>query len=149
MMTTSERGLALIMECEGFCPEAYLCPAGVWTIGYGHTGGVRPGERCSRDEARDWLGRDVGAAEQAVRRHVRIPLAQAEFDALVSFVFNVGTGAFAASTLLRKLGAGDRAGAAAEFDRWVRGGDRVLPGLVTRRARERALFEEAREERAA
>ncbi len=87
------------------------------------------------------LARNVAGIEIDVARLVKVPLTQGQFDALVSFAFNLGAAALAGSTLLRKLNAGDCAGAAAEFGKWVHADGTVLPGLVTRRARERALFE--------
>lgn len=145
-MITSDRGLQHIMQSEGFRENAYPDPGtggAPWTIGYGHTGGVKPGDHCTQAQAAAWLRSDVGFAEAVVRLHVKVPLAQSQFDALVSFVYNVGSVAFQQSTLLRKLNAGDYAGAASELDRWVKGGNgQALPGLVTRRREERAMFEE-------
>jgi lysozyme len=140
-MSVSEAGLALIRACEGFRSEAYRDAVGVWTIGYGHTDNVRAGDRITREQGEALLRLDAGCAAEAVGRIVVVPLRQGQVDALVSFVFNLGEGALAGSTLLRKLNAGDVAGAAAEFPRWCHAGNAVLPGLVTRRARERALFE--------
>lgn len=99
------------------------------------------GQTITQQQADDYLRRDVRQFERAVARQVRVPLTQGQFDALVSFAFNLGEGALAQSTLLRLLNAGDYAGAAAQFDRWNKAGGRVLPGLVRRRAAERALFE--------
>jgi lysozyme len=140
-MRLSETGVRLIKQSEGLRTRAYPDSCGVWTIGYGHTRGVRPGDRCDKARASGWLREDVGAAEAAVARLVSVPLSQGQFDALVDFVFNLGEGALQGSTLRRKLNAGDYEGAAAEFARWCHAGGAVLPGLVTRRARERALFE--------
>jgi lysozyme len=140
-MRVSEAGLRLIKQSEGFSTAAYPDSCGIWTIGYGHTRGVLPGDRCEEAQADAWLREDVTAAEAAVARLVAVPLAQGQFDALVDFVFNLGEGALAGSTLRRRLDAGDYRGAAAEFGRWCHAGGAVLPGLVTRRARERALFE--------
>jgi lysozyme len=148
-MKTSATGLTLIKESEGCRLTAYPDPGNApprgngqpWTIGVGHVGNVRPGDSCSEAQAMDWLRHDAAAAEAGVARLVHVPLTQGQFDALVSFVFNLGEGALAGSTLLRKLNAGDLAGAAAEFPKWCHAGTAVLPGLVTRRARERALFE--------
>ena len=111
-----------------------------WTIGYGHTGvDVRPGQTITQAQAGALLRGDLSGAEAEVRADVKVPLGQDQFDALVSFQFN--TGALGASTLLKKLNAGDYAGAQAEFGRWVHGGaGQVMPGLVTRRAQEAALF---------
>lgn len=141
VMQISKAGLDLIKEFEGLYLKAYRCPAGVPTIGYGHTAGVVMGQTITKQQADDYLRRDVRQFERAVARLVSVPLTQGQFDALVSFAFNLGEGALAQSTLLRLLNAGDYAGAAAQFDRWNKAGGRVLPGLVRRRAAERALFE--------
>lgn len=141
MMQISKAGLDLIKQFEGLYLKAYRCPAGVPTIGYGHTAGVAMGQTITQQQADDYLRRDVRQFERAVERQVSVPLTQGQFDALVSFAFNLGEGALAQSTLLRLLNAGDYAGAAAQFDRWNKAGGRVLPGLVRRRAAERALFE--------
>ena len=141
MMQISKAGLDLIKQFEGLYLKAYRCPAGVPTIGYGHTAGVAMGQTITQQQADDYLRRDVRQFERAVARLVSVPLTQGQFDALVSFAFNLGEGALAQSTLLRLLNAGDYAGAAAQFDRWNKAGGRVLPGLVRRRAAERALFE--------
>ncbi|MGO4701721.1 lysozyme [Dyella sp. 2RAB6] len=141
MMKTSALGIALIKQFEGLRSCAYPDAAGIWTIGYGHTGDeVRSGARIDAAQADGLLRQDLSTAEQAVRAWVTEPLAQASFDAMVSFVFNVGATAFAGSTLLRKLNAGDFEGAAAEFERWRYAGGRVLPGLLRRRIAERTLF---------
>lgn len=140
-MKTSPLGVALIKQFEGLRTCAYLDAAGIWTIGYGHTGeGVRSGVRVDAAQAEALLHEDLAAAEEAVRALVTQPLAQPSFDALVSFVFNLGAAAFGGSTLLRKLNAGDLEGAAAEFERWRYAGGRVLPGLLRRRIAERTLF---------
>lgn len=142
-MKTSQAGLDFIAECEGLRLEAYPDPGSggePWTIGYGHTSGVKPGDRCTKDQAMGWLRQDVVTAETAVMRSIDVALSQSQFDALVSFTYNLGGGALAGSTLRRKLNAGDRTGAAEEFLKWVRGPNGVLPGLVKRRARECAMF---------
>ena len=140
-MQVSKAGLDLIKQFEGLYLKAYRCPAGVPTIGYGHTAGVAMGQTITQQQADDYLRRDVRQFERAVARLVTVPLTQGQFDALVSFAFNLGEGALAQSTLLRMLNDGDYAGAAAQFERWNKAGGRVLPGLVRRRAAERALFE--------
>ena len=141
MMQISKDGLDLIKQFEGLYLKAYRCPAGVPTIGYGHTAGVAMGQTITQQQADDYLRRDVRRFERAVARLVTVPLTLGQFDALVSFSFNLGEGALAQSTLLRLLNAGDYAGAAAQFGRWNKAAGRVLPGLVRRRAAERALFE--------
>lgn len=140
-MRTSEAGIEAIAKHEGFRAEVYRDAAGHPTIGYGHL--IKPGEtftRITESQARDLLRDDVRTAEAAVADAVTVPLTQGQFDALVSFTFNVGTGALRASTLLRKLNAGDYTGAGAEFEKWNKAGGRVLPGLVARRAEESRLF---------
>ncbi|MHA7873368.1 MAG: lysozyme [Hyphococcus sp.] len=126
---------------EGFSARAYLDSANVWTIGYGHTGeAAKPGATISRDQADDLLKDDMAVAVAGVRRRVKVNLTQGEYDALVSFVFNLGETKFGSSTLLRKLNSGDYAGAAKEFPRWVYAGGERLAGLETRRAQERQFF---------
>lgn len=139
-MKISNEGLNLIKKYEGLKLEAYLCPANVWTIGYGHTGDdVEEGMEISEEEATDLLVKDLNRFEDVVNR-VKSPLTQSMYDALVSFTYNVGGGAFLKSTLLRKLAVQDYVGAAEEFPKWNKGGGRVLNGLVRRRAEEKALF---------
>jgi lysozyme len=143
-MKTSSRGLDLIKQFEGFEPKAYVCPAGVLTIGYGSTGKhVARGQTITRDEATALLAKDVVRFEKAVNK-LGVKLTQNQFDALVAFVYNVGEGNFATSTLARRLKAGDMAGAAAQFAVWnkarVKGVLTVLNGLTRRRAAEAALF---------
>lgn len=144
-MNVSPAGRHFIGLHEGLGLAAYRCPAGIWTVGYGHTTAAGPptvtaGMSITREEADAILARDLKRFEDGVLRLVTVPLAQHEFDALVSFAFNVGEGALGRSTLLRKLNAGDRAGAAAQFAAWNKAGGRALPGLTRRRAEERAMF---------
>jgi lysozyme len=137
---TSQAGLDLIKKYEGLRLEAYLCPAGVWTIGYGSTKDVKRGDKITTQQALQCLLDDVQGAESAVHRLVKVSITQGQFDALVSFVFNLGSANLASSTLLKKLNAGDYSGAAKEFRRWVFAGGKRLAGLVKRRADEEALF---------
>ena len=146
-MKLSEEGLRLIKSFEGYHTRlkdgscaAYLCPAGVATIGYGCTVGVKLGMVWTEQQAEDALAKEVSRFEDAVNRLVTVPINQNEFDALVSFAYNCGEGALAKSSILRRLNKGDMAGAAQAFHLWNKGGGRVLPGLVSRRAREAALF---------
>jgi spore coat assembly protein SafA len=136
----SQNGLDMIKGFEGLRLSAYQDSAGVWTIGYGHTGNVKPGDRITQAQAEDLLQKDTAWAQQAVRDQVKVPLTQGQFDALTSFTFNLGAGALEKSTLLKKLNAGDYAGAQAEFGKWVHAGGQVLQGLVRRRAAEAELF---------
>lgn len=133
-------GLTIIKIFEALRLRAYLCPAGIPTIGWGHTRGVKMGDTCTYLQAEQWLREDCRDAERAVNARVKVPLTQNQFDALVSFVFNVGGGAFASSTMLRKLNAGDYVGAAEQFPRWNKSGGKVLRGLTLRREREQNLF---------
>jgi lysozyme len=149
MQRTSHHGLELIKQHEGLRLNAYMDPVGVWTIGWGHTRNVREGDRISKGEAEAFFMVDIAEAEECVRRRVTVPLTQGQFDALVSFVFNLGCGSLIRSSLLRKLNHYDYPGAACQFPRWINAGGKVLRGLETRRAAERELFvreEEAHEE---
>ncbi|PAP77860.1 lysozyme [Rubrivirga marina] len=141
----SAAGLALIEGFEGFEPDWYLDPVGVRTIAYGWTGPLPDGlvPPLSEAEGRRLLRDTVGAYETAVRRHVEVPLAQPQFDALVSFTYNLGASNLSTSTLLRLLNEGKPGEAAKEFDKWVLANGTQLAGLVRRRAAERALFESA------
>ena len=143
-MKTSSNGTSLIKEFEGFVANAYLCPAKVWTIGIGTTvypNGVKvkKGDKCTEEQAHEYLAHDMIEFEKTVNDSVKVPLSQNQFDALVSLAYNIGSGAFKNSTLLKKLNAKDYAGAADQFPRWNKGGGKVLKGLVRRRDAERAL----------
>ncbi len=132
--------LDLIKEFEGCYLDAYLCPANVWTIGYGHTKTAKPGMTITQAEADRLLEQDVAWVKAAVIGAVQVPLTANQTSALYSFVFNVGAGAFRSSTLLRKLNAGDYVGAQMQFRRWNKAGGKVLRGLTRRRAAEAKLF---------
>lgn len=137
----SEDGAKFIAGFEGFRSAPYQDSVGVWTIGYGHTHGVGPGSKhITKAEGLKLLQADAKVASTAIRDLVHVRLNQHQFDALVSFTFNLGTGAFASSTLLKKLNRGDYKGAANEFGRWTHAGGQVLQGLVTRRRAEAHLF---------
>lgn len=142
-MQPSENLFNMVKEFEGFRANAYPDPGTggePWTIGYGHTGGVRRGDVCDEAQADYWLRQDVKTAVSAVQDYVAVPVNQNQFDALVDFVYNVGSGNFAKSTLLKKLNAGDYEGAANEFPRWNKAGGKVMAGLTRRREAEKALF---------
>lgn len=141
-MTPSNDCIDLVARSEGCKLTAYLCPAGVLTIGYGHTGpDVKPGQTITQDRARQLLAADLARFSAGVSNLTPgLRLTQGQFDALVSFAYNLGLGALAGSTLMRLLRAGDVQGAAKQFDRWNKANGRVLPGLVVRRAAERDLF---------
>lgn len=139
-MTTSKTGLALIAAHEGLKLEAYLCPAGVPTIGYGHTKGVRMGDTITPDQADKFLREDLADAEKAVNSQ-SLKINQNQYDALVCFTFNVGVGNFGKSTLLKKVKANaDDPAIRNEFARWNKGGGKVLPGLTRRRKEEADLY---------
>ena len=141
-LSYSKSGLALTEQFEGLRLTAYQDSVGVWTIGYGHTGpDVYPGLTITQMEAESLLLNDVGTAAASVNRLVTVPLTQNEFDALVDFVFNLGTTNFASSTLLKDLNAGNFAAASGEFHKWDHAGGRVLVGLLKRRLGEADLFQ--------
>lgn len=140
-MKTSEKGIALINEFEGCRLAAYQDSVGVWTVGFGHTKTAVNGMRITQCEADRLLAADVAEHEVFIRKYVTAPINQNQFDALSSFVFNLGGGSLKSSTLLKKLNARDYKGAAAEFDRWCFAGGVKLAGLVRRRKAERELFE--------
>jgi len=140
-LTYSATGLALTEQFEGCALTAYQDQVGVWTIGYGHTGPeVVAGLTITQAQAQAYLAQDVSSAAACVNKVVTLPLAQDEFDALVDFVFNLGSGAFEGSTLLRDLNAGNFSDAAAQFDLWDHAGGAVVAGLLRRRQAEAALF---------
>lgn len=132
--------LDLIKHFEGCYLTAYLCPADVWTIGYGHTKTAKQGMVITQEEADRLLEQDVAWVKAAVIGAVKVPLTANQTSALYSFVFNVGAGAFRSSTLLRKLNAGDYVGARGQFRRWNKAKGKVLRGLTRRRAAEAKLF---------
>jgi len=144
-MKISQRGIELIKEYEGLRLKAYLCPANVWTIGYGHTTSagppvVQPGMSITSKQAEEILRADLGKYEAGVLKLVKIPLTQGQFDALVSFAFNCGVGALARSTLLKRVNAGRFDAVPAELMKWTKAGGRELAGLVRRRRAEAALW---------
>ncbi len=144
-MQVSSAGRAFIALKEGKRLSAYQDSVGIWTIGVGHTaaaGAPAPvkGMTISDAECDAILSRDLAAFEAGVEAAVTVSIAQHEFDALVSFAFNVGLGALRGSTLLKRLNAGDREAAAKQFSVWVKAGGKTLAGLVARRADEAALF---------
>jgi lysozyme len=138
----TDRGLAAIKRFEGFVDHVYLCAAQVPTIGYGHA--LRVGEEfpsaISEEQAEALLAQDVGWAEDAVVRLISVPLSDGQFDALVSFTFNLGSGALQRSTLRSCLNRGEYQAAADELPKWCMAGGRKLDGLLKRRLAERAMF---------
>ena len=137
----NEAGVRLVQEFEGCRLDAYRCPAGIPTIGYGATGpDIRMGMVWTQEQADARLVEDLARFAAGVERLVQVDLTDNQFAALVSFAYNVGLGALRDSTLLRKLNAGDYLGAADQLPRWARAGGRIMPGLSRRRLAERALF---------
>lgn len=142
-MRLSVNGLSLIKHFEGLSLKAYLCPAKVWTIGYGTTGvaEARPGVVITQARAEELLQEDVAKFERQIWALVKdVVVSQHQFDALVTFAYNIGIGAFKTSTLLKKLLQKDYTGASQEFLRWTKAKGKVLPGLVIRRRAEHLLF---------
>lgn len=137
----SQRGIDLIKEFEGFRSKAYRCPAGVWTIGFGHTAGVKPGMTVTREQAEAMLRKDLKIYEKHVAEALGdTKTSQGQWDALVSFCYNAGPGNLRKSSMLRLHKQGKFKAAAEAFMAWTKGGGRVLPGLVRRRKAERLLY---------
>jgi lysozyme len=143
-VTSSPAGVNLIKQFESLRLRAYLCPAHVWTIGWGHTAGVREGMRITPERAEELLCGDMEQVELGLAQVIRVPLTQGQHDALVSLCFNLRGGAqklpSIAPRLVAKLSRGDCDGAAAELLDINRANGQVLPGLTRRREAERALF---------
>ena len=139
-MQISENGLDLIKQSESLRLDAYQDSVGVWTIGYGHTIGVKENDRITQEQAEAFLKTDLETVEKCIVNCVSVNLTQGQYDALCSFVFNLGCIALRNSTLLRKLNAGDDVGAAEEFKRWDHAGGKVLAGLTKRRNAEAEMF---------
>jgi GH24 family phage-related lysozyme (muramidase) len=144
MRHVTEAGLDLIKRFEGFSPTIYICPAGYPTIGYGHVVLVHEREQfaacLTQAEATDILRKDVGIAERAVVRLISVPLTDGQFDALVSFTFNLGAGSLQRSTLRRLVNRGEHEGVPSELMKWVWAAGRRLPGLVRRRKAEALAY---------
>jgi lysozyme len=144
-MKINRAGLELIKNFEGFVPNAYLCPAGIWTIGYGTTtaagaGEIRKGMTITKDQASDMLLSTLVKYEAAVTKALTQVPTENQFSAMVSLCYNIGESAFAKSTVLRKFNSGDLSASAAAFRMWNKAGGKVLPGLIRRREAELALF---------
>lgn len=139
-MTYSEAGLKLTESFEGCRLTSYQDSGGIWTLGYGHVQGITEGMTCTQEQAEEWLDEDIQWAERIVNQYVVVQLSQNQFDALVDFVFNIGSGNFVSSSLLEFLNQGSYQSAAQEFPRWDRAAGQVLPGLLRRRQAEQAMF---------
>ena len=146
MRHINERGIQIVKSFEGIALKPYLCPASVWTVGYGATRSStgRPidqdMEPITEAEAEALLIRDLESSEGWISRLIKTALTENQYSALVSFTFNVGAGALQRSTLRMKLNRSEYLGAADEFPKWRMAGGRILAGLVRRRAAEKALF---------
>lgn len=140
-MKISQEGLSLIKKFEGCEYNSYKCAANVWTIGYGHTEGVKEGDLVSQQEAEKLLEKDVEVFEKAVNDAVEVPISQSQFDALVSWTFNLGSGSLNSSTMLKKLNNQEYDEVPAQIKRWNKACGKVLQGLVRRREAEALLYE--------
>lgn len=140
--TITQEGLDFIQDVEGCKLYAYLDTGGVWTIGVGHTGPeVVKGLTCTMEQAMQWLKEDSEEAQEAIRQSVEGLLTQNQFNALVSFVFNVGVDAFKKSTMLKLINKGNFDGASKEFTKWNKDNGKEILGLTKRRLLEQAIFE--------
>lgn len=135
-LAVSAAALVGIATHEGYRSEAYKDTVGVPTIGFGETAGVKMGDKTTPERALVQLLESTEKHADAIRQCIRVPLYQHEFDAYVSLAYNIGTGAFCKSTLVKKLNQGDYTGACNEIGRWNKAGGKVLPGLVKRREAE-------------
>ncbi len=140
-MKTSEEGLALIKKFEGCELEAYQCSAGVWTIGYGHTKDVKESDVWSQDHAEHMLEVELHEYESYINKYVTVNLSQNQFDALVSWVYNLGPANLKASTMLKVLNSSKYEDVPAQMKRWNKAGGKVLEGLIRRREAEACLFQ--------
>ena len=140
-MKCSQEGLELIKKFEGCKLKSYKCPAGVWTIGYGHTEDIKEDDIVSPEEANKLLRADVFKFEEYVTDNVIVNLTQNQFDALVAWTFNLGVGNLRNSTMLKKLNNADYTSVPFEMKRWNKAGGKTLDGLVRRRQAESLLFE--------
>lgn len=140
-MQISEEGKNLIKKFEGCELEAYKCAAGVWTIGYGHIKTAVEGMEISQSTADELFDEEIVEYENYVNTAVTVPLSQNQFDAIVSWVFNLGNGNLQASTMLKVINSGDHAGVPAQIKRWNKAGGKVLEGLIRRREAEALLYE--------
>ena len=139
-MNIGQKGINLIKHFEGCELNAYKCPAGVWTIGYGHIKGVSEGMSITQEQAEQMLLDELKEYENYINELVTVNLSQNQFDALVSWVYNLGPANLQSSTLLKVLNSGDYSGVPAQIERWNKAGGKVLEGLIRRREAESALF---------
>lgn len=140
-MNISQEGLSLIKKFEGCRLESYKCSANVFTIGYGHTGGVLETDVITQDIANELLQEDISKFEKYVSDNVIVELNQSQFDALVAWTFNLGVGNLRSSTMLKKLNETDYVSVPSEMKRWNKAAGKTLDGLIRRRLAESLLFE--------
>jgi lysozyme len=140
-MQASENCIAALKRFEGFRSKPYLCPAHVWTVGYGETRGIIPGKVYSEKEADAMLRAECAELAHELSLIVHVPLNQGQFDALISWTFNLGCPKLLKSTLLGAINSGDFKFAAGQFERWCYADGKILPGLLARRKEERQWFE--------
>lgn len=140
-MKTSAEGVALIKKFEGCELESYLCPAGVWTIGYGTTKNVIEGMRITENQAEELLKKDLETFEEEIERLVEVPLSQCQFDSLVAWTYNLGATNLKNSTLLKVLNRAEHDEVPIQIKRWNKAKGEVLKGLVRRREAEALLYE--------
>ena len=133
-------GISLIQKFEGCELEAYKCPADVWTIGYGHTKGVVEGMKITKEEAEQMLIDELHEYENYINKYVTVALSQHQFDALVSWVYNLGPANLKASTMLKVLNEGQYEEVPSQMKRWNKAGGKTLDGLIRRRQAEAYLF---------
>lgn len=141
----SENGYKIIREFEGLRTTAYLDTGGVWSIGYGtikypNGAAVKKGNTCTKDQAENWLKNDCKWVDAALDKYIKVAITQNQFDALASFVYNIGETAFAKSTMLALINQNSLSSAANQFDRWIFDNGKRVQGLVNRRNKEKALF---------
>lgn len=141
-MDYSKTGLQLTESFEGCKLTAYQDQVGRWTIGYGHTAGVNPGDTCTQDQAEAMLAADIAWAATFVNHVVKIELTQGQFDALVDFTFNLGSGSLQHSTLLSLVNQNDLTDAVLEFEKWDHAGGKAVAGLLRRRQAEAQEFQQ-------
>ena len=140
-MNISKNGIELIKEFEGLRLESYKCPAGIWTIGYGHTGkNIIKGIKITKKEAEDYLYNDLKIHSEYIKKLVKVEINQNQTDALISLEYNIGYNTFKNSTLLKLLNQGKYLEASKEFDKWVYSNSKKLKGLISRRKKEKELF---------
>ena len=140
-METSNEGISLIQKFEGCELEAYQCSAGVWTIGYGHTKDVLEGMTITKEQAEQMLVDELHEYENYINEYVTVALSQNQFDALVSWVYNLGPANLKSSTMLKVLNSGEYEDVPAQIKRWNKAGGKVLEGLIRRREAEACLFQ--------